>query len=482
MHYIKTHLWLLTTLLLVLLTGAGCSGDKPAPPSTSEDLTLALSFEKETETFDGLRTGVRYFFEESQTLDLTLTQGSKVVALKALPLKDVDANQSSARVVVPGTRLSGIDLSQPYDLTATLVGDQSRYGSVVLTPKVESIPLHLLKEMPVQMTASLSGVRGSTPSAALRRSGTLFLLRTYNASEAPLTVADLGLTVDGKRLEGNWIATELPPKRVLKTLLWLPMSEPRAVTLSYGEASTKKPIDRVANGQTIVATFTAPHIVTTDFVEALPPEEADTSNGGDPVFSEKDVKFWVGEGSHKSYFVLDFHEDDFPQALVWGYRWTSKEDEEITSVREMITDIVRADPRLYVLYFSDPKGPYGTIAGGFGYLLDSPSDKAKIMIGDHVARQVEPGIYEASGYDDIDIASFDAEKALWRSGWKGEGYWSFHNKSTRLDRWGYSSLGMTKQPISDGSWHAFSFQVGWESMTGAPPSDKFVAAEPPMED
>lgn len=481
MHTIKKHLTLLTTLLLVLLMGTGCSEDSSKKPTLPDDLTIDLSFAGGTDNFEGLKAGIRYYFEPTQKVDLTLIQGGKEVTLEEQPLTDIDANQSTAKVRIPLTKLSGIDPAKPYRISATLAGQTDRFGSVTMTEEMENTPIHLLKYIPVPMTAEVDAAKGFSPAVMLRREGTLFLLRTYNATAAPLTVDHLAITVGDRSLEGDWSKTILEPKTVTKTLLWLPVAEAREVTLTYDAVSTES-VALVADGSDLTATFTLPDAVTTEEVEEVPVEPADDANGGDPYFCERDVAFWVGEGPSKSYFVLDFHLDDFPQALVWGYRWTPKEDEmTITSVQDMVFDIVRADPRLCLLL--DKGSMYGNALLGVGYLHKDSSEEAKVLIGDQPAKAKEPRIYVLEDTKLVDQARLSISDGLWRAGWGFDtiGYWSLQNKSSRLDRWSYSGSGMTGQPLSDGSWHAFSFQVGWESWEGAPPSDKFVAAEPPMD-
>lgn len=58
--------------------------------------------------------------------------------------------------------------------------------------------------------------------------------------------------------------------------------------------------------------------------------------------SESDVKFWVGTGSKKAYFIADFNDNNTPKSYVWGYRF----DADNLMAEDMINAIVAAEPTI----------------------------------------------------------------------------------------------------------------------------------------
>ena len=61
-------------------------------------------------------------------------------------------------------------------------------------------------------------------------------------------------------------------------------------------------------------------------------------------FTENDIKFWVGTGSKKAYFIADFNDNNSPKSYAWGYRF----DSDALNVEDMINAIVAAEPKMEV--------------------------------------------------------------------------------------------------------------------------------------
>lgn len=61
-------------------------------------------------------------------------------------------------------------------------------------------------------------------------------------------------------------------------------------------------------------------------------------------FTENDIKFWVGTGSKKAYFVADFKDNNTPKSYAWGYRF----DSDGLMMEDMINAIVAAEPKMAV--------------------------------------------------------------------------------------------------------------------------------------
>ncbi|WP_079240958.1 T9SS type A sorting domain-containing protein [Chryseobacterium indologenes] len=61
-------------------------------------------------------------------------------------------------------------------------------------------------------------------------------------------------------------------------------------------------------------------------------------------FTENDIKFWVGTGSKKAYFIADFNDDSTPNSYAWGYRF----DGDGLMMEDLINAIVAAESKMQV--------------------------------------------------------------------------------------------------------------------------------------
>ncbi|NIF06794.1 T9SS type A sorting domain-containing protein [Chryseobacterium sp. Tr-659] len=61
-------------------------------------------------------------------------------------------------------------------------------------------------------------------------------------------------------------------------------------------------------------------------------------------FTENDVKFWVGTGSKKAYFIADFNDGSAPNSYAWGYRF----DSDALTMEDLINAIANAEPKIEV--------------------------------------------------------------------------------------------------------------------------------------
>ncbi|SFN25828.1 Por secretion system C-terminal sorting domain-containing protein [Chryseobacterium oleae] len=59
-------------------------------------------------------------------------------------------------------------------------------------------------------------------------------------------------------------------------------------------------------------------------------------------FTENDVKFWVGTGSKKAYFIADFNDSDNPTSYAWGFRY----DANNLTMEDLINAIDAVDSKL----------------------------------------------------------------------------------------------------------------------------------------
>lgn len=59
-------------------------------------------------------------------------------------------------------------------------------------------------------------------------------------------------------------------------------------------------------------------------------------------FTENDIKFWVGTGSKKAYFIADFNDNNTPTSYAWGYRF----DDDNLMAEDMINAIMAVEPKM----------------------------------------------------------------------------------------------------------------------------------------
>jgi hypothetical protein len=59
-------------------------------------------------------------------------------------------------------------------------------------------------------------------------------------------------------------------------------------------------------------------------------------------FTENDIKFWVGSGSKKAYFIADFNDDNNPTSYAWGYRFDSSN----LTMEDLINAVAAAEPKI----------------------------------------------------------------------------------------------------------------------------------------
>ena len=462
----------LLLLLLLLFPACGDEGTSPSPTPTpaGKDLTISISMPEGIIPIEGLRVGMTYYLDESQSVEVKLSQGEKSVTISHLSPTEVKSSAREATIRIPQGKLSTIDRTKEYRLTLRLTGTSSeeRPRIMELDPKQQRSILHIMDLMPVEMEGEGS-FQGNSVSLTLTQSKeqSIVLLRLVNVTKEKKATERITLETATERLTATPSTKSLPPKAQIKLLALL--TRPSEATLTIGNVSDKIDTPRLSHRGSVTAAFIGDRFSCT-VPEAEVPEEANTTNGGDPLFSAEDITYWVGEGPKQAALVIDWHDDQLPHALVWGYRWEG----EVTA-EQMLRDVVSADPRLVLLI--SPFSSYGIACTGIGYLLQKPEKKVKVLIDGIPVDEVSPRIFHAkSGEANVDAAQLTIPSALWRSGWKTAGYWVYYLKDKRLDPWSYSNIGLTGTTVADKSWHGLSFQIGMESQSGYPLQDHFAPA------
>ena len=231
----------------------------------------------------------------------------------------------------------------------------------------------------------------------------------------------------------------------------------------------------------------------------------------DASFTFDDIQYWVGNGSNKAALVIEWHDGDRPDAMVWGYRW----DGEATG-HDMIVAIAQADPRLVLLtqytgwmgYTIDGIG-YGESRLNISYDLEGAKSEPKNafkfeppitnpLLGqtshpehpaEDVAADIRQGVQtgviyhpinaERYGYPSYDYDHWSCSNGIhWQAGWY-YGYWSYFVRSSQTSNFSYSGLGATSRVLTDGCWDAWSWNGNMNTSEGTQPGDVFVAATIP---
>ena len=231
----------------------------------------------------------------------------------------------------------------------------------------------------------------------------------------------------------------------------------------------------------------------------------------DASFTFDDIQYWVGNGSNKAALVIEWHDGNRPDAMVWGYRW----DGEATG-HDMIVTIAQADPRLVLLtqytgwmgYTIDGIG-YGESRLNISYDLEGAKSEPKNafkfeppitnpLLGqtshpehpaEDVAAAIRQGVQtgviyhpinaERYGYPSYDYDYWSCSNGIhWQAGWY-YGYWSYFVRSSQTSNFSYSGLGATSRVLTDGCWDAWSWNGNMNTSEGTQPGDVFVAATIP---
>ena len=231
----------------------------------------------------------------------------------------------------------------------------------------------------------------------------------------------------------------------------------------------------------------------------------------DASFTFDDIQYWVGNGSNKAALVIEWHDGNRPDAIVWGYRW----DGEATG-HDMIVAIAQADPRLVLLtqytgwmgYTIDGIG-YGESRLNISYDLEGAKSEPKNafkfeppitnpLLGqtshpehpaEDVAAAIRQGVQtgviyhpinaERYGYPSYDYDYWSCSNGIhWQAGWY-YGYWSYFVRSSQTSNFSYSGLGATSRVLTDGCWDAWSWNGNMNTSEGTQPRDVFVAATIP---
>ncbi len=167
---------------------------------------------------------------------------------------------------------------------------------------------------------------------------------------------------------------------------------------------------------------------------------------GAAVTSLDEIHYWVGAGTNRAGFVLDWNGDSSADgALAWGFRWNGSANGEA-----MLRAVIAADPRLFAKL--GEHAPYGVAVRGLGYDLN---DDGQFALDDGTEFDAD-GVAQ-SGPTDGALSLDPGDR--YREGWQ-IGVWNYgvaNANPWQGGAWTYSPLGATDRVLVDGSWDSWAF-------------------------
>lgn len=486
----------LLALLSLLLTA--CKGEESTPDT--RDLQLELSMPA---MFSGqeISKNLGYFWQQDDVVTLEIRSGGKSITLHELtPTRLSDGQKATLSITLPedmpttGLTIRGEVKRKGDHSTPTLLAyqailqDKDKNPSFDLREKGITPPIYL----PETTILRSSGKQ----SLQLSTLGHFSIIELSNQSDQPLTAPkELRLTSDSPwlwegstydyvegKLKGekslaslslSFNAQELQPKKSQKILLWLPeVNKETKVHISANdiESNTVPFSDEIAIG-----------LETEDKIslstQLFNYDPANSSGGGDPYFAFRDIKYWIGTGTKKAALVIDWHDGNQPEALVWGYRFDGKK-----SAGDMLEEIANQDPRLLIAIGEGMKS--GTCLFSIAYRPVIGAKPYEIRYQEKPLKLKSEGVYtvdfDPKKDDAVDHFTISDPTARWQTGFYKIGYWSYFHKERRLDPFGYSNFGLWNLQLIDGSWHGISWSpLNNDSMKGELLSSTFTATTIP---
>ncbi|WP_291287032.1 DUF5074 domain-containing protein [Flavobacterium sp.] len=162
-----------------------------------------------------------------------------------------------------------------------------------------------------------------------------------------------------------------------------------------------------------------------------------------------DIQYWVGTGSNKAAFVVQWNDGKNTDALIWGFRWDGTATGE-----DMLKAILKTDRRFFALLYKGTQT--GATVGGLGFDLDGVK-----TIGLYKGIDYTYPLYPANGFVNTTAYDFDNYKAIdtndhWQSGWTN-GEWSYWGKNPADTNFGSISTGASARVLENGSWDVWNY-------------------------
>jgi hypothetical protein len=193
-----------------------------------------------------------------------------------------------------------------------------------------------------------------------------------------------------------------------------------------------------------------------------------------------DIQFWVGAGSNRAAFIVDWRDDIDPainpESLLWGYQWDGD-----ANIEQMVRAVAAADDRFFATLGAE--GAFGTPVFGFGYDIDNDgfaiensASMTRFDAADFIDGVLQVATGEVDGFDADDAD--DHYEAGWFNGFWG--LWTADASPFDGGAWMLRDTGIRDTMIADGLWTGVVWDPDFSTFGPNPPMpDEPTAALPP---
>ncbi|CAI2769181.1 T9SS type A sorting domain-containing protein [Flavobacterium collinsii] len=162
-----------------------------------------------------------------------------------------------------------------------------------------------------------------------------------------------------------------------------------------------------------------------------------------------DIQYWVGSGSNKAAFVVQWNDGKNSDALIWGFRWDGNATGE-----DMLKAILKTDRRFFALLYKGTQT--GSLTGGLGFDLNGIK-----TIGLYKGTDYTYPLYPTNGFVNTATYDFDNYTAIdandhWQAGYTN-GEWSYWTKNAADPDFGAVSTGASSRVLENGSWDVWNY-------------------------
>lgn len=180
-----------------------------------------------------------------------------------------------------------------------------------------------------------------------------------------------------------------------------------------------------------------------------PDSKQKTTKNGGAATTFDDIQYWVGTGSNRAAFVVQWNDGKNSDALIWGFRWDGTATGE-----DMLKAILKTDRRFFALLYKGTQA--GSTVGGLGFDLNGAK-----TIGLYKGTDYTYPFYPVNGFVNTTAYDFDAYTAIdandhWQAGYTN-GEWSYWTKNAADTNFGSVSTGASGRVLENGSWDVWNY-------------------------
>ena len=162
-----------------------------------------------------------------------------------------------------------------------------------------------------------------------------------------------------------------------------------------------------------------------------------------------DIKYWIGTGSNRAAFMVQWNDGKNTDALVWGFRW-----EGTATGEDMLKAILKVDRRFFALLYKGTQT--GSSVGGLGFDLNGIK-----TIGLYKGTDYTYPLYPTNGFVNTAAYDFDSYTAIdtndhWQSGWTN-GEWTYWGKNPADADFTAVTTGASGRILQNDSWDVWNY-------------------------